>query len=553
MSEKASLSQPFLSGFKGGPVSEQKAMARAAGVVGVWTTASRVLGFVRDMVIALFLGAGMGADAFFVAFRIPNLLRRLFAEGALSAAFIPTYVETLHKQGRAEAEKLARTSLTFTSIILALVTILGIVFSPLIVRVTAPGFFDEILKFDLTVELNRIMFPYIFFISLVALASGVLNSMGHFAAPAAAPLLLNISMILSVVAFGKYLGVAPFYALAWGVVAAGVLQLVLQLPFLWAKGIKLRPNFDFRQPALKRIGALFIPAALGGAVYQINVVIGTILASMLPTGSVSWLYYADRLVELPLGVFAVALGTAVLPSMSRQASNGDMPGLTRSVSFSLRIIAFFTIPASVALIALNEPIVAVLFQRGKFMYLDTQQTVYALTCYTVGLWAFSGLKVVTQGFFSLKDTKTPLWVSVIAVISNLALGLILMGPMAHGGIALATSIAAALNFLILFCVLIRRLGGSVTDPEGRAPQTKKFPLSEFLLSIVKICLASVVMGIALFFGRGFGDWSQGLITRNGLTLSLCIVGGLVVFTLLAYLLRCRELSSILSVIRTRKR
>ena len=400
-------------------MSEQKAMARAAGVVGIWTTASRVLGFVRDMVIALFLGAGMGADAFFVAFRIPNLLRRLFAEGALSAAFIPTYVETLHKQGRPEAEKLARTSFTFASIILALVTLLGIVFSPQIVRVTAPGFFDEILKFNLTVELNRIMFPYIFFISLVALASGILNSMGHFAAPAAAPVLLNISMIVSVAALSKYFGVAPFYALAWGVVAAGILQLGLQLPFLWAQGIKLRPNFDFRQPALKRVGALFIPAALGGAVYQINVVIGTILASMLPTGSVSWLYYADRLVELPLGVFAVALGTAVLPSMSRQATNGDMGGLTRSVSFSLRIIAFFTIPASVALIALNEPIVAVLFQRGEFTYLDTQQTAYALICYTVGLWAFSGLKVVTQAFFSLKDTKTPLWVSIIAVIAEL--------------------------------------------------------------------------------------------------------------------------------------
>jgi len=528
-------------------------MARAAGVVGMWTTASRVLGFVRDMVIALFLGAGMGADAFFVAFRIPNLLRRLFAEGALSAAFIPIYVDTLHKQGRPEAEKLARTAFTFTSIILALVTLIGIVFSPLIVRVTAPGFYDEITKFVLTVELTRIMFPYIFFISLVALASGVLNSMGHFAAPAAAPVLLNISMIASVTIFGAYLGVVPFYALAWGVVAAGILQLALQLPFLWAEGIKLRPDFDFRQPALKKMGILFVPAALGGAVYQINVLIGTILASMLPTGSVSWLYYADRLVELPLGVFAVALGTAVLPSMSRQATNGDISGLTRSVSFSLRIIAFFTIPASVALIALNEPIVAVLFQRGKFTYLDTQQTAYALNCYTVGLWAFSGLKVATQAFFSLKDTKTPLMVSIIAVTANLALGLILMGPMFHGGIALATSIAAALNFSILFFVLIRRLGGSGNDIRGRSPGTEKFPMSEFLISIAKICLASLVMGILVYYVRSFGEWSRGLTAGNALTLSLCIVGGLIIFTLSVYLLRCRELKSLLSIFRIGKR
>ena len=552
MSENGSPSQPLLPPHQQEPISEQKKMARAAGVVGIWTSASRVLGFVRDMVIALFLGAGIGADAFFVAFRIPNLLRRLFAEGALSAAFIPTYVETLHKQGRQEAEKLARTSFTFTSIILAVVTFLGIVLSPLIVRVTAPGFYDEAVKFALTVELNRIMFCYIFFISLVALASGVLNSMGHFAAPAAAPLLLNISMILSVVVLTKYFGIAPFYGLAWGVVVAGILQLALQLPFLRAQGIKLRPDLDFRQPALKKIGRLFVPAALSGAVYQINVVIGTILASMLVTGSVSWLYYADRLVELPLGIFAVALGTAVLPSMSRQASNGDMPGLTRSVSFSLRIIAFFTIPASVALIVLSEPIVAVLFQRGKFAYWDTQQTAYALICYTVGLWAFSGLKVVTQAFFSLKDTKTPLWVAISAVIANLAAGLMLMGPMGHGGIALATSISAALNFAILFFILISRLNGPGDGSGGSPPGTRKFPMSEFLLSIATICLASLPMGVLVYYGKSFGEWNNGFTLLNTVVLSVCIIGGLIIFSVSAYLCRCRELTSMLSILRLNK-
>ena len=552
MSENGSPSQPFLPPHQQEPISEQKKMARAAGVVGMWTTASRVLGFARDMVIALFLGAGVGADAFFVAFRIPNLLRRLFAEGALSAAFIPTYVETLQTEGRPEAEKLARTSFTFTSMILAFITLLGIVLSPLIVRVTAPGFYDEAVKFALTVELNRIMFCYIFFISLVALASGVLNSMDHFAAPAAAPILLNISMILGIVVLTRYFGVAPFYALAWGVVAAGILQLALQLPFLWAKGIKLRPNFDFRQPALKKIGILFVPAALGGAVYQINVLIGTILASMLPTGSVSWLYYADRLVELPLGVFAIALGTAVLPSMSRQATNGDMPGLTRSVSFSLRIIAFFTIPASVALIVLSEPIVTMLFQRGKFTYWDTERTAYALICYTVGLWAFSGLKVVTQAFFSLKDTKTPLLVSIVAVVVNLAGGLILMGPMAHGGIALATSISAALNFAILFFILIRRLDGPGDGSGGSPPGTPKFPMSEFLFSIAKICLVSLPMGVIICYGQSFGEWKNGFTLLNTVVLSVCIIGGLIIFSVSAYLCRCRELTSMLSILRLNK-
>jgi putative peptidoglycan lipid II flippase len=376
--------------------------------------------------------------------------------------------------------------------------------------------------------------------------------MGHFAAPAAAPILLNISMILSVVVLTKYFGIAPFYALAWGVVVAGILQLVLQLPFLWAQGIKLRPDLDFRQPALKKIGRLFVPAALSGAVYQINVVIGTILASMLVTGSVSWLYYADRLVELPLGVFAVALGTAVLPSMSRQASNGDIPGLTRSVSFSLRIIAFFTIPASVALIVLSEPIVAVLFQRGKFTNWDTQQTAYALICYTVGLWAFSGLKVVTQAFFSLKDTKTPLWISIIAVIANLAGGLLLMGPMAHGGIALATSISAALNFAILFFILTRRLDGPGDGPGGSPPGTPKFPMSEFLRSIGKICLVSLPMGVYVYYVQSFGEWKNGFTLLNTVVLSVCIIGGLIIFSVSAYLCRCRELTSMLSVLRLNK-
>ncbi len=516
-------------------MSEQMAMARAAGVVGTWTTASRVLGFVRDMVIALFMGAGMEADAFFVAFRIPNLLRRLFAEGALSAAFIPIYVETLQKQGHSEAARLARTSFTLMAIVLAVITLLGIIFSPLMVWLTAWGFYKDAVKFALAVDLNRIMFSYIFFISLVALASGVLNSMGHFAAPAAAPMLLNLSMIASVAVFCTHFHVAPWYALAWGVVVAGVLQLVLQLPFMWALGVKLRPDFHFGNPALRRMGKLFVPAALAGAVYQVNVLVGTILASLLISGSVSWLYYADRLVELPLGMFAIALGTAVLPSMSRQASNGDLRGLTRSVSFALRLIVFFTIPASVAFILLGEPIVACLFQRGAFTFHDTQQTNYALLCYTLGLWAFSGLKVVTQAFFSLKDTKTPLWVSIIAVVVNLGGGIILMGPMAHGGLALATSIAAAVNVIILFVILIRRLG--------------EFPTKEFVQSILKICLASLVMGVFIYFSGSFGEWHRGLTARNGLVLLVCVFGGLVAFAAAAHLCRCGELRSLLSVLR----
>lgn len=505
-------------------------MTKAAGVVGFWTAMSRVLGFVRDMVIASFLGAGLGADAFFVAFRIPNLLRRLFAEGALSAAFVPTFVDTFQRVGHEEAARLARITFTFAALVLFGVTLAGMLGSPWLVKVTAPGFLDDAIKFRLTVDLTRLMFPYIFFISLVALASGVLNSLRYFGAPAAAPVLLNVSMIGSVVVCRLWLGAEPYWALASGVVAGGILQLLLQLPFLRAAGISLRPDFHFRHPALRKIGKLFVPAALAGAVYQVNVLIGTILASMLPQGAVSWLYYADRVVELPLGVFAIALGTAVLPSMSRQASNGDMRGLSHSVSFSLRLIAFFTIPASVALIVLRVPIIATLFQRGLFSWTDTQETGYALLCYTAGLWAFSGLKVVTQGFFSLKDTKTPLWVAIGAVLVNTLGGLVLMRSMGQGGLALATSLAATFNVLLLFCILLKRLG--------------QFPLKDLLTSLAKISLASCVMGAFLFWLRGMGHWERGLTSENGLVLGGCVLGGLLMFAGAAHLLRCRELRSL---------
>ncbi|MBI5252771.1 MAG: murein biosynthesis integral membrane protein MurJ [Desulfomonile tiedjei] len=532
MSENSSSSQALLSRTSKETMSEQKATTRAAGVVGMWTALSRVLGFVRDMVTAFFLGAGPGAEAFFIAFRIPNLLRRLFAEGALSAAFVPTYVDTLHHEGGAGAERLARIVFTFAAIVLALVTFIGIILSPWIVNVTAPGFVEDASKFELTVKLTRIMFPYIFFISLVALASGVLNSMGHFSAPAAAPVLLNITMIAGVVIFTTFFGAEPYYALSWGVVIAGVFQLMLQVPFMIRAGVKLRPDFSFRHPLLRKIGVLFVPAALSGAVYQINVLIGSMLASMIP-GGVSWLWYADRVVELPLGVFAIALGTASLPSMSRQASNGDLSGLTHSVAFGLRLIAFFIIPASVALVVLDEPIISILFQRGAFSYADSVQTAYALRWYTIGLWAFSGLKVVTQAFFSLKDTRTPLWVSVGAVAVNLVAGLLLMRSMSQGGLALATSLAAAFNLLVLFAILLKRLG--------------TFPSAHFAGSIGRVCAASTVMGIALAYGRTFGQWPQGLNKLNGLVLAACIFGGLAIFALSALLLRCPEISSFLAL------
>lgn len=537
MPHSDSESQAFSSDSQKEAAAEQRATTRAAFVIGFWTTLSRILGFVRDMVIALFMGAGPGADAFFVAFRIPNLLRRLFGEGALTAAFIPTYVDTLQREGPHRAERLARSAFTATALILVVVTMAGIVFSPAIVTAIAPGFADTTAKFELTVNLNRLMFPYILFVSLVALASGILNSHGYFAAPAAAPVALNLSMITSVAVLGGLMGMAPYYALAWGVVAAGVLQFAMQIPFLEQAGIRLLPSFHFKDPALKAIGRLFVPAAAAGAVYQVNVFVGTVLASLLPTGSVSWLYYADRLVELPLGIFAIALGTAILPSMSRQAGRGDLAGLAGSVGFALRLIAFFTLPATAGLILLREPIVGVLFQRGAFSDADTVQTAYALMYYTCGLWAFSGLKVVNQAFFSLRDTKTPLRVSILAVAVNLAGGLLLMGPLRHGGLALATSAAAAVNLIILFVLLLRRL--------------PTFPASEFINGLCRIAAATAVMIAFVAVVRPLGVWPLGLTVHNASVLAACIVGGALVFGVSAYLVGCAEVRSLIGMIARR--
>jgi putative peptidoglycan lipid II flippase len=446
-------------------------------------------------------------------------------------------VETLEKQGKSEAERLARKMLTFASIVLALVTMAGILFSPWIVRLIAPGFTDSPEKFGLTVYLTRVMFPYIFFISLVALASGILNSLGRFAAPAAAPVVLNLSMIGGVALGCALLGAEPYYALAWGVVVAGILQLLMQIPFMTSLGIRIRADFDFGHPAMKRIGRLFIPAALGGAVYQVNVLIGTILASMLPSGSVSWLYYADRLVELPLGVFAIALGTAVMPSMSRQAASGDLSALSRSVSYALRLIWFLIIPASVGLILLREPIIAVLFQRGQFTAIDTQASAYALLWYTVGLWAFSGLKVANQAFFSMKDTKTPVWTALASVAVNLVGGLILMRYMDHGGLALATSLAAAFNFLLLLAILTGRLG--------------VFEFSETIKSVLLTCVATAAMGGFLIYARTLGDWDFGLTTGNGIALFGSVFGGVVIFGGFSYILGSREAPALLRIVRPR--
>lgn len=344
-------------------MSERKGILKAAGVLGSATILSRIMGMVRDMVTSRLFGAGMATDAFFAAFQIPNLLRRFFAEGALTAAFVPTFSETLVQEGEERARELANLCFTLLTIVIGLVTILGIVFSPLIVRLMFPGFSATPGKFELTVVLNRVMFPYLFFISLVALCMGILNTLRHFFTPAISTVFLNIAMIVCALALRPFYQY-PITALAVGVLVGGLIQLGLQVPVLWRMGYPIRPRFGFNHPKLKKIALLMLPATLGVGVYYLNITVGNILASLLPQGSVSYLYYAQRLFEFPQGVFTVSVAQAVLPTMSRQAAEGNLIDMKDSLNYGVRLTLFITIPSLVGLVVCAEPLMALLFMGG---------------------------------------------------------------------------------------------------------------------------------------------------------------------------------------------
>lgn len=514
---------------------ENVRVAKAAGVVGMATMLSRVFGFIRDMVVAGYFGASPTTDAFFVAFRIPNLLRRLLAEGSLTVSFVPVFTEYLQQKGRKEALELADIAFTALSVLLVFISLVGVLLSPLIVAFMAPGFLKVPSQYELAVFLTRFMFPYIFFISLVALCMGILNSLRHFAAPALSPVILNISMIVCTLTMKDFF-VEPIFALAVGVMLGGVMQLAMQWPFLIRMGVRLKPNFSFRHPGVRRVGALMLPAAFGAAIYQINIFIATILASFLPEGSVSYLYYADRIVELPLGVFAIAVGTAALPSLSALAAEGRMEEFKGTISFSLRLILFITIPASAALIVLREPIISVLFQRGAFDTLSTAKTADALLYYTLGLWAFSTIRVVVSAFYSLQDTKTPMKAAVVALIVNAVSSLILMFPLQHGGLALATSLASAVNVTMLFSVLRLRIG---TFADG-----------QFWMSLAKMAVSAAVMTGAVGVFDLLLPWS---LHAPFVVRLLYLIGGvflgLTVYFLSSWALRSPELMEIGNVLR----
>jgi putative peptidoglycan lipid II flippase len=521
-------------------ISEKSKVVRAAGVVGISTMLSRVFGFFRDMVVAALFGAGLATDAFFLAFRIPNLLRRLTGEGSLTVSFVPVFTDYLNKKSKGEALELANVAFTLLSILLVIISLAGILFSPLIIALNAPGFIKTPDQFALAVFLNRLMFPYIFFMSLVALCMGILNSFRHFAAPALSPVILNISMIIAALTL-RDLFAEPITALAIGVMIGGILQLAMQWPFLRKFNVKLKFNFNWRHPGIKQIASLMLPAILGAAVTTINVVIvGNILASFLPKGSLSYLYYADRIMEFPLGVFAFAIGTATLPSFSTHVSTGNMGELKSGISFSLRLMLFVITPAMVALMVLNVPIISVLFQHGAFDANATRLTAQALFCYALGLWSFSVIRVITAVFYSLQDAKWPMKAAMITLVVNVVASIALMFPLKHNGIALANSLASIVNVIVLGAVLRKKIG--------------PFLDRSFYSSFLKIAVSSLVMWCSILFLDFFLPWNINAHFKSRLVylVTAMLIGG-ISYLSCTYLLKSPEIHSVTGQLKKRFR
>ncbi|MDA8170081.1 MAG: murein biosynthesis integral membrane protein MurJ [Nitrospiraceae bacterium] len=510
-------------------------IARAAGVMSIATLISRLLGFARDMTIAFYLGATGLSDAFYVSFRIPNLLRELFAEGSMSSGLIPILSEYHMKESPEKARELTRVVFTFLLFVVGGISVLGIIFAPAIIGLIAPGFLGNPEKFHLTVMLTRIMFPFLLFVSLSALLMGALNTRGVFFIPALAPAVLNVVMIVVVISIASY---SPAIAAAVGVALGGLVQFAFQIPSYMRAGYDLKLAPEFRHPGLVKIGRLVLPATLAMAVSQINVVVSNILASFLPSGSITYLFYSMRLIHFPIGVFGVAMGLAVLPALSQHALKEDYESLRHDFSFALRVLFFLSLPSMAGLIALRVPIVSTLFLRGRFDYAATAGTAGALLFYAPGIWAMVGVRVLTSTFYAMQDTRRPVKSAIIALLVNLALSAALMYPMKHEGLALANAIASIVNFSVLFYYLRRK----IARVDGR----------RILRSVSKTGFASLVMGIAGYMVLRSDIWDKpGLSAQKAVRLAGGISLSIGIYILLCYLLKSEELAFMLDAFKRR--
>lgn len=496
-----------------------KGLLKSTANVGAMTLISRVLGFVRDMVIARTFGASAGADAFFVAFKIPNFLRRLFAEGAFSQAFVPVLTEYKTKRDLAAVKDLIDHVSGALTTVLFLVTLIGVIAAPLLILLFAPGFSKDAGKYELAVDMLRITFPYLLFISLTAFAGGILNAYGRFAVPAFTPTFLNLAMIGAALWLAPLLD-EPITALAWGVFIAGVIQLVFQWPYLVRLGLMPRFRFKRAHAGVSRILRLMVPVMFGSSVAQVNLLVDTIIASFLVTGSVSWLYYSDRLVEFPLGVFGVALATVILPRLSQQHAQASPEAFSRTVDWGLRWVVLVSVPATIGLVTLAVPLLATLFHYGEFTVNDVVKSSYSLMAFGVGLVGFIMVKILASGFYSRQDTRTPVKFALIAMFANVVMNLIFVWPLAHAGLALATSLAALLNAALLWRAL-QRCGAFRPEPGWGA-------------LLWRMAAAAAAMAAVLVWGAGsVAEWTQWSAGERAWRLFMWIVIGTAVFAAVA--------------------
>lgn len=498
-------------------------LLKSTATVGSATILSRILGFVRDVVLARMFGASGETDAFFLAFRIPNFMRRLFAEGSFSLAFVPVLSEyKANRDHEALRDLIDHVTGTLAAVLL-LITAIGILAAPLVLSIFAPGWLaDDRPEFSLSAGMLRITFPYILLISLTALAGGILNTFERFLIPALTPVLLNISLITAALLLADHLAV-PVTALAWGVLAAGLAQLMLQIPALVRLGLMPRPRWGWRHSGVRRIMKLMIPTLFGSSVAQVNLLFDSIIATFLVTGSVSWLYYSDRLLEFPLGVLGIALATVILPSLSKKHAQASSAEFSATVDWALRLALIITVPAAVGLAILAEPILITLFQYDAFQPDDVHMSALSLVAYSAGLPAFIAVKVLAPGYYARQDTKTPVKIAVAAMVSNMALNLLFVGLLLysgfegpHAGLALASSVAAYLNAMLLYRGLRKR---GVYNPERG-----------WIRLWAAVIIACVTMGsLLVFMTQDIETWLQADAIDRVKSLTLTIAFGVIVY------------------------
>ena len=510
-------------------------LVRSAGVIGVATMASRILGLVRDQVLAFYFGAGDAMDAFRIAFRLPNALRDLFSEGALSAALVPTFTRALATGDRAAVWRLASNVVNALLLISGAVIAVGMVFAEPLVHLYAEGFRDVPGKIELTIRLTRILFPFLAMVATAAVMMAILNALHRFFIPALSPAMFNVATIVCAIVavpLSPYLGIEPIVAIAAGTLIGGLGQIALQWPALRREGFRYQPVFDPRDPRLREIARLMVPGVAGLAAVQVNLLINSWLAAGLGTGAVSWLDYAFRLMYMPIGLFGISIATASLPTISGHAANRNDPGIRRSLSSGLRMMLMLNVPATIGLLVLATPIVRLIFERGRFTPADTAATAAALMCYAPGLIGYSAVKLVSPSFYALGNSRIPVIASAASVAFNVALSLVLVRSLGHRGLALGTAAAALLNAGLLLGLMRARLGGL----EGR----------RLLVASVKISLASLAMAFAAFYAEralhipfdGTGALAQAVRVFGAIGI------GMGVLAIVAHLLRIEEFTQV---------